>query len=71
MSSPCSGQTECSAPDWCELTLASHERYQPPEAAPAVEDPPAAVRQAPPRRERMTGRSLALYRLAPKTSPPA
>jgi hypothetical protein len=57
--------------DVCELTLASHERFQLPGAAPAVEDPPAAVRQAPPPRERVAGRSLALYRLAPKTSPPA
>ena len=57
--------------DVCEPTLASHDRFQPPEAAPAVEDPPAAVRQAPAPRERAAGDSLALYRLAPKTSPPA
>lgn len=57
--------------DVCELTLASHERFQPPEAAPAVDDPPVAVRRAPPPRERLAGHSLALYRLAPKTSPPA
>ena len=57
--------------DVCELALASHERVQPPEAAPAVEAIVATGGRVAPPRERVTGRSLALYRLAPKTSPPA
>ena len=66
-----SPQTPRDDHDVCELTLASHERFEPPAAAPAVDDPPAAVLRVPPPRQRMAGDSLALYRLAPKTSPPA
>ena len=57
--------------DVCELALASHERVQPPRAAPTLEAVSAAGRRVAPPRERVSGRSLALYRLAPKTSPPA
>jgi len=57
--------------DVCDLAIASHERVAPPDPPPAVD----AVRETgvdaglPAGRE--LGSSFALYRTAPKTSPPA
>lgn len=56
--------------DVCELTIASHERVQPPDAPAATHAAPAEGRAAPPP-PRVAGPSLALYLTAPKTSPPA
>jgi hypothetical protein len=57
--------------DVCELAVASHERIAPPDPPHATDTPPEDGREAAPPPVRRSGPSVALYRTAPKTSPPA
>lgn len=57
--------------DPCELAVASRERVHRPPAAPLCLTPDLPRRQPAPPSAREGSASLALYRTAPKTSPPA
>jgi len=57
--------------DACELAVASHQRTQPPDPPQAFDAAPEAQSPVAPPPAREVVASLALYRTAPKTSPPA
>jgi hypothetical protein len=56
--------------DVCELVIASHDRLQPAAAEAVADAPPAAARERLQSGRRLAP-TLAVYRTAPKTSPPA
>lgn len=57
--------------DICELAIAGHERTAPPDPPVAIDTAPERGREAAPPPGRPAGAPFALYRTAPKTSPPA